>query len=69
MYTVPVHLLTLFAASALFCCRTLVRNKTKFTPTPKNANVANPWFTASRLQRYVSAHMSNGRQDRTTPLY
>ncbi|THU60258.1 hypothetical protein C4D60_Mb07t10740 [Musa balbisiana] len=52
MYTVPVHLLTLFAASALFCCRTLVRNNTKFTPTPKNASVANPWFTASRLQRF-----------------
>ncbi|URE21857.1 hypothetical protein MUK42_04344 [Musa troglodytarum] len=51
MYTVPVHLLTLFAASALFCCRTLVRNNTKFTPTPKNASVANPWFTASRLRR------------------
>lgn len=42
MYTVPVHLLTLLAASALFCCKTLVRNSTKFTPTPKNARVARP---------------------------
>ncbi|RZS17867.1 hypothetical protein BHM03_00050078 [Ensete ventricosum] len=58
MYTVPVHLLTLLAASALFCCRTLVRNNTKFTPTPKNASVANPWFTAIDIT-IVIAIMSN----------
>lgn len=38
-------MLTLLAASALSCCKTLVKNKTKFTPTPKNANVARPWLT------------------------
>ena len=39
------HLLTLLAALALSWPNTLVKNKTKFTPTPKNANVAIPWFT------------------------
>jgi hypothetical protein len=26
---------------------TLVRKRTRFTPTPKNAKVARPWFTGS----------------------
>ena len=43
----PVHLLTLLAASALLWSRTLVKNRTKFTPTPKKASVARHWFAAA----------------------
>uniref|UniRef100_A0A0A9DMG3 Secreted protein n=1 Tax=Arundo donax TaxID=35708 RepID=A0A0A9DMG3_ARUDO len=48
MYTVPVHLLTLLAASPLLCPSTRVRNSTRFTFTPKKASVARPWFTRIR---------------------
>jgi hypothetical protein len=41
----------LLAASALFCCKTRVRKSTKFTPTPKKASVASPWFTVNRKIR------------------
>jgi hypothetical protein len=56
MYTVPVHLLTLLAASSLLCPSTRVRNSTRFTFTPKKASVARPWFTATPYTKKKTHH-------------
>ena len=41
---VPIHLLNVFAASALLCLSTDFAKRTIFTSTPENASVISPWL-------------------------